>query len=106
MGIGIFHAIKSVAVEFISHSSDVESLGRTESALKRGYGGRPGFHRNIGAERNQREEVASVERQFHNALIVDYRADFRIFGVNERSTACHQHLLADFADLPDEIDTR
>ena len=105
IGIGVFHAVQSVAVEFISHSGDVEALRRAQSTLERGYRGRPGFHRDVGAKGNQRQEVAAVERQLHNALVVNYRADRGVFGVDQGSAAGYLNLLADFADLHDKINT-
>ena len=62
--------------------------------------------RHVGAQRHQAEEVAAVQREIRDSLLLDHRADRRIFGREKGRGAADFDGFANLPDLKPEIDTR
>ena len=79
--VGVLHAIERVVIEIGALAGHRNRLGRADAALPRAglsLAGEAGG--DVGRERNQLQIVAPVQRQFHDALVLDDGADGRVFG--------------------------
>ena len=86
--VGVLDAIERVVVEVGALAGHRNGLGRADAALPRA--GLPLTReagRDVRRQRNQLQIVAPVQRQFHDALVLDDRADGRVFGDQQAASA-------------------
>ena len=102
--IGVVHAIECVVVPLAPAATDGQLLCGPIAALA-GAGlariGKTGRH--IGRQRDQLQKIPAVEREIHDATIVDNGANRRVFGINHRRAADDLHRLFDRANGEGEI---
>src|SRR5882724_7952021 len=97
--IGVVDPIQSEIIELAALAGDCDVLGGALASLPPGGGTVVAEAKaHIGAERNQLQEVASIQRQLHDALVFDHRSDRSVLGGQQRGPATH---LDDFGDLSD-----
>src|SRR3981081_19193 len=74
--VGVCDTVERIVVELAALATDREVLSRPASSLAAGCGAAvriAGIY--VGAECDQLDEVSPVERQFNDALIIDYGAE-------------------------------
>ena len=96
-------AVEQEVVRLVALAVDVEAAGDVAEAAGRGVAVLPAEpDRRRDDTRNQRaelREVAAVERQVDDLLLIDDDAERRVGGFDERRLAEHRHLLFELADL-------
>ena len=103
--VGVGDAVEGVVVELAAHAGNREVLRTALSALT-AHGGsaiREGGI-DVGAQSHELQEIASIERQLDDALIVDYRADRGVLRGKQRSAARHLDGFGHGADPELKID--
>ena len=86
VGVGIIDTVQSEIVPLAAIAGDGDLLGAPVAALARGGLAAVAEARaHVRAERDELQKVAPVQRQIHDALIFDDRADRGVLGVQQRS---------------------
>ena len=103
--VGVVRAVERVVVELAPLPGDRDLLVGARAALP--VAGLPGARElgaHVRAERDERQEVAAVQRQLDDAPVLDDRADRRVFGRDQRRHARHFGRLRQRADFHREVD--
>ena len=83
--VGVLHAVERVVIEIGALPGDRNGLRRADAALPRAGLSLAGeARRYVRRQRNQLQVVAAVQRQFHDALVLDDRADRGVVGDQQR----------------------
>ena len=105
--VGVGHAVKGEVIELAAHSGDRELLLGTVAPLARAGPaeavGEVGV--DVGAERDQRNEIAAVQRQIDNAPVFNHRTHRGVFSVEQRSANDDLHGFRQRSDFELEVDT-
>ena len=83
--IGVLHTVQRIVVERATLPAHRNAVFRPETALPRTrLAGRREPRRSVRSQRNQLQVVAPIQRQLHNALVLDHRAQRRILCRQQR----------------------
>ena len=105
--VGILHAVEGEVVELAPLAGDRNVLLSALSPLA--SSGLCGIRESVAHVRTQRdklEEVASVQRHFHDAPVFNDRSDRRVLRRDERGCTLDLDRLADISNLEREVNTR
>ena len=105
VGVGIFNAIESEAVEIVAHAGNGNILIGTVPALATvglPSGGETKTH--VGCKAGERKIVATVERKFNNSFLLDDGTNRGVFGLQGTRRRGHLNRLADLSQLHHDVD--
>src|SRR5262249_52025862 len=105
--VGILHAVEREVVELAALASDRNVLLSALAPLpSNGLSGIRESVAYVGAHRDKLQEVASVQRHFHDLFVFDHCPDRRVLCRNERGRALDLDRLSHVSNLEREVNTR
>src|SRR5438093_3918901 len=105
--VGILHAVQGEVVELAALARDRNVLlGALSPLPSNGLSGIREAVAYVGAHRDKLQEVASVQRHFHDLLVFDHCPDRRVLRGDESRRALDLDRLAHISNLEREVNTR